>query len=632
MLFRNPFVVFLTAAACLPAPLSANLENRLADTAVAWAPTPEAALAASGEADLPVFLFLGTQTGTYTQAMLVDSFRNAEMVATLSERFASFGGNGLVWPGLATALDHYLWLNDDRAGPPWTFWLTPDAVPLAAGAYFPPAEEWGKPGLVNINNRVLSRWEEDRERAVSEAVHRFDALIPELRTGGAADEAIDPPEAYNRAVEAWLADGDPVYGGFGFAPKGLHPHRIRALIEGTGTDPEPRQTGLNALRTILDGAVYDPVDGGFFQASADDAWTLPVFGKYLADQSAMLRTLAVAYQVTGQPGYREAADSTVRFLESRLQGPTGLLHHGLAPRTAGEAEGTPEGDHYLWTWSDLETALGPDSDALALSVALFGADPAGNISEEADPLGDYAGRILVRGSISWRDAGEGLGWSPDRTTAAWQDLVAGLKALRAQRPVAVRDVTALASENAVAALALFTWAEVAPEASAAQARALAQGIIDALWHHLWDAEAGTLHLGVSGEQPLDREATLDGYAPLLAVACRRAEAAESGGHWARRANAIFEQLDGRFWNATVGQYAHTAEPALPGWPRIHTFREHRQPAAQTWLLETLPVLANRADAPPTLHLRLDKVRNAAGNVLLWAPEQYPALLMALLAD
>jgi uncharacterized protein YyaL (SSP411 family) len=51
-----------------------------------------------------------------------------------------------------------------QGGWPLTVFLTPEQKPFYAGTYFPKRSRWGRPGLLNVLEKIVEKWREERGR------------------------------------------------------------------------------------------------------------------------------------------------------------------------------------------------------------------------------------------------------------------------------------------------------------------------------------------------------------------------------------------------------------------------------------------------------------------------------------
>ena len=61
-----------------------------------------------------------------------------------------------------------------------------------------------------------------------------------------------------------------------------------------------------AMLTASEGGIYDHLGGGFSRYSVDDRWLVPHFEKMLYDNAQLAQVYLHAWQVTGEPRYRQA--------------------------------------------------------------------------------------------------------------------------------------------------------------------------------------------------------------------------------------------------------------------------------------------------------------------------------------
>jgi uncharacterized protein YyaL (SSP411 family) len=127
------------------------------------------------------------------------------------------------------------------------------------------------------------------------------------------------PNTYRRLREGMLTfvgeNLDAVYGGFGSGDKYPQPRLLAYLLELHQATGDRRY--LVAVEKTLDGvlgALYDPVDGGFFRFAEGRDWRQPHYEKLVHLNATLAAVLGEAHRVTGNTRYREAADRTVAYL------------------------------------------------------------------------------------------------------------------------------------------------------------------------------------------------------------------------------------------------------------------------------------------------------------------------------
>ncbi|MBK9609825.1 MAG: thioredoxin domain-containing protein [Betaproteobacteria bacterium] len=79
-------------------------------------------------------------------------------------------------------------------------------------------------------------------------------------------------------------------------------------------DDAARDAVLLTLRRMAEGGLFDHLGGGFCRYSTDARWMIPHFEKMLYDNGPLLRLYAEAWQLTGEPLFREVCAMTAAWL------------------------------------------------------------------------------------------------------------------------------------------------------------------------------------------------------------------------------------------------------------------------------------------------------------------------------
>jgi uncharacterized protein YyaL (SSP411 family) len=124
-------------------------------------------------------------------------------------------------------------------------------------------------------------------------------------------------------------DGDPVehfcallverfdrrHGGFGSSPKFPHPHALLFALSVAGESGDVELSRIADVTLDRMGALWDPVDGGFYRYADGEDWSRPCTEKTLEDHAALLHVYVEA-AVRGRSGFRERASAIVRWVKS----------------------------------------------------------------------------------------------------------------------------------------------------------------------------------------------------------------------------------------------------------------------------------------------------------------------------
>jgi uncharacterized protein YyaL (SSP411 family) len=406
-----------------------------ADNPVDWYPWGEAALTRAREEDKPILLSVGYAACHWCHVMEHESFEDDATAALMNEHFVCIKVDREERPDVDSIYMDAVVSLTGHGGWPMTVFLTPGGEPFFGGTYFPPEPRHGLPSFTQLLRAVADAWSERRG-----AIERDAAAITEhLRRAAQPSREPLAPSLLTDSVRGLRRSFDPVWGGFGNAPKFPPASALEFLL---------RRGELELVTKTLDsmalGGMYDLVGGGFHRYSVDREWLIPHFEKMLYDNALLIPAYLHAWLVTGNARDRDVVEQTCDYLLRELQLPGG----GLASAQDADTDGV-EGLTYTWTEDD-------------------------DVPRELlQPFED--GRLVLRGEL-------------DETTRA------RLLAERELRPQPLRDDKVVASWNGLAAAALAEagWRLERPDLVEA-ARACGEFLLGALstpegrLHRTWRA-------------------------------------------------------------------------------------------------------------------------------------------------
>ena len=129
---------------------------------------------------------------------------------------------------------------------------------------------------------------------------------PEPRRAPAAGAHTLSHATVDQIVRLLTDLADPLHGGFGGPHKHFHPDALDFFLH-LGRSDHVRLT----LDTLIQRAIYDRKDGGFFRYSSQPDWNKPHPEKLLIDQADLLRLYA-------QAGYAKTTERLIDYLEGTL--------------------------------------------------------------------------------------------------------------------------------------------------------------------------------------------------------------------------------------------------------------------------------------------------------------------------
>jgi uncharacterized protein YyaL (SSP411 family) len=340
---------------------------------VDWYPWGAEALSRAAEEDRPIFLSVGYAACHWCHVMERESFEDEKTAAMLNASFVSIKVDREERPDLDAVYMAAVQAMNGAGGWPMSLFLTPDGRPFFGGSYFPSEPRYGMASFRQILTAVAEAWR-DRRQGVEESAS---GLAEELARrqpampGPASSDAAGDLEA---AVARLVGDFDFEHGGWAGPPRFPQPTVIDLLLRraSDGSNDRalqvaerPGRVALRALDVMADGGIRDHVGGGFHRYSTDTDWLVPHFEKMLYDNAQLARVYLHAYQLTGEPRFRDVAESTLDYMAREMVTPDGLFAASQDADTD-----SVEGATYVWTSDEIEAVL-------AAEMAPWTADPPG---------------------------------------------------------------------------------------------------------------------------------------------------------------------------------------------------------------------------------------------------------------
>ena len=201
-----------------------------ADNPVGWHPWSAEALQIARELDKPILLSIGYSACHWCHVMAHESFEDEAVAALMNEHFINIKVDREERPDLDHIYQnaHYL-LSHRGGGWPLTMFLAPDGTPFYSGTYFPKQARYGLPGFPELLLHVAKVFKENRSELAAQGKQLHDALAAWQPEKGPSDIALDAAPI-ETAVLQLSQNFDRVHGGFGDAPKFLHPAELDLLL------------------------------------------------------------------------------------------------------------------------------------------------------------------------------------------------------------------------------------------------------------------------------------------------------------------------------------------------------------------------------------------------------------------
>jgi hypothetical protein len=407
-----------------------------AENPVDWYSWGEEAFARAKAEDKPLFLSIGYATCHWCHVMEHESFEDREVAEVLNRHFVAIKVDREERPDID---DQYMAVSQMMTGSggwPLQVIMTPDRQPFFTVTYLPKYGRQGMPGLIQLLEHISELWRSQRETVMKNCA----AVLKSLSSLSVPSRGeLGDTDIFDRAYALLDQIYDPVYGGFGDAPKFPMPHYFAFLLrhwKRTGAGEALRKVE-KTLRMMRQGGICDQVGFGFHRYAVDRQWLAPHFEKMLYDQALIALSYLEAFQATGDSFHQGCAEEIFTYLLREMTSPDGGFYSGQDADTEGE-----EGLYYLWTPEEVGTILGEKTTRIF--CRLF------DVTER----GNFDGSNILHLPISPEEFAEREGILPGLLRAEMERSRELLLTARGERIRPLRDEKVLTAWNGLAIAAL----------------------------------------------------------------------------------------------------------------------------------------------------------------------------------
>ncbi|KAI0510384.1 hypothetical protein KFK09_010985 [Dendrobium nobile] len=374
---------------------------------VDWYPWGDEAFEKARRRAVPIFLSIGYSTCHWCHVMEVESFENDEIARMLNEWFVSIKVDREERPDVDKVYMTYVQALYGGGGWPLSVFLSPDLKPLMGGTYFPPDDNYGRPGFKTVLRKVKEAWESKREVLEQGGTLAIEQLSNALSAAASSKRLADQisQDVVKLCSEQVASRYDPKFGGFGSAPKFPRPVEICLMLyesmklreQGRVSEGNKNmEMVLHTLQCMARGGIHDHLGGGFHRYSVDECWHVPHFEKMLYDQGQLVNVFLDTFRVTKDAFYSSIARDILDYLRRDMIGEDGEIF-SAEDADSSETDGSAkkkEGAFYVWTSKEVEEILGDHADLFKTHYYI---KTSGNcdLSKMSDPHNEFKGKNVL---------------------------------------------------------------------------------------------------------------------------------------------------------------------------------------------------------------------------------------------
>jgi len=506
--------------------VSEKKENRLKDSAspylrsaahqpIDWHEWGEEAFARAQKEDKPMLLDIGAVWCHWCHVIDRESYESPAIAQIINEHFVAVKVDRDERPDVDARYQSAISAISGQGGWPLTGFLMPDGKPFFGGTYYPPEDQFGRPGFRRVLLAVADSYKNKRADLVRAAESLAGSVAQaEVFTGARGKFDAEIVDSQVRAITQLF---DIKNGGFGKAPKFPHCSAVDLVLERYQQTKERHL--LVMAETTLDkmarGGVYDQLAGGFHRYSVDERWLVPHFEKMSYDNSELLKNYlhAIGLSLSGsrEAPFTDTAEGITCWVKETL---SDQEHGGFYASQDADYSLDDDGDYFTWALDEVRAVLSPEESRV---IELYY-----DVEAHGEMHHNPAKNVLWI-AHGFEEIGEALGQDPEDIVTIKLKAKAKMLKARAERQTPFIDKTLYVSWNAMFVSAFLEASRVlSTKWIADDCREFALKTLDRMLREAWTEEEGFAHRiggpalrGSLDDQVFGAMALLDAYEATL---------------------------------------------------------------------------------------------------------------------
>lgn len=386
---------------------------------VDWYPWGEECLQKAKSENRPIFLSIGYSACHWCHVMAHESFEDEEIAKIMNANFINIKVDREERPDIDDIYQRVCQLATGTGGWPLSVFMTPDQRPFYVGTYFPKYGRHGTPGFDTILSQLAEAYRNKKQEIDTATSEFLQALEHSVKDVQKTDDVVLGRSILDEAGVGLLHMGDPVYGGFGQAPKFPNSSNLLFLLRCYHISHINRYKDFVMFTAdkMAAGGIHDQIGGGFARYSTDQRWLVPHFEKMLYDNALLVQVYAELFQISGDEKYLDVIQKTLEYVRREMTSPEGGFYSAQDADSEGE-----EGKYYVWSKQEIFNSLGDETTA-GIFCEYYGVTEGGN----------FEGKNILNIRSSLSDLSQKYGRTPEMLKRLINDASAKLFEIRQKR-------------------------------------------------------------------------------------------------------------------------------------------------------------------------------------------------------
>lgn len=290
-----------------------------------------------------IFVSIGYATCHWCHVMASEAFSDQKTADYLNKYFVSIKVDREQRPDVDEYFMGFVTSTLGQGGWPLNVFLSPDAIPIFGGTYFPHIPKRGILPLTQVLEKVRKWYADNKDSLQKFSLTRRDSVV----------KKVEEDELEKDMKGAF----DNEYGGFGVHTK-FPPHNTLLFLLNYYQESKSKLAGQMVIKTLdamANNGLHDHLQGGFFRYSVDRRWSIPHFEKMLYDQAMLLWVYSTSFQLFKRHRDKSVAEMVVKCLTETFSDGNGLFYSAHDADTDHK-----EGSTYIWRENELKGVLERD--------------------------------------------------------------------------------------------------------------------------------------------------------------------------------------------------------------------------------------------------------------------------------